>query len=82
MESEQQPQVSQERPFRDCFSPLASFSTSRIIYLSVVARSFELKPKVLNCLPSFYGLENEDQYNHFNDFHAVYQTFKYEKKFR
>ena len=33
---------------------------------------------MLNCLPSFYGLENEDQYNHLIDFNIVYQTFKYE----
>ena len=28
---------------------------------------------------NFYGLENEDPYNYLNDFHAVCQTFKYEK---
>ena len=44
----------------------------------LAARSFELKPSVLNCLPTFYGLENEDTYNHLNDFHVVCQTFKYE----
>ena len=33
---------------------------------------------MLNCLPTFYGLENEDPYNHLNDFHAICQTFKYE----
>ena len=45
---------------------------------NVAARSFELKPSVLNCLSTFYGLENQDPYNHLNDFHAVCQTFKYE----
>ena len=33
---------------------------------------------MLNCLPIFYGLENEDPFNHLNDFHAVCQTFKYD----
>ncbi|KAH9658022.1 hypothetical protein KPL70_023327 [Citrus sinensis] len=68
----------QERPFKDYFSPLANLSTSCIRYPNVAARSFELKPSVLNCLPTFSGLENEDPYNHLNDFHAICQTFKYE----
>ncbi|KAH9686903.1 hypothetical protein KPL70_014565 [Citrus sinensis] len=71
-------QAPQERPFKDYFSPLANLSTSCIRYPNVAARSFELKPSVLNCLPTFYGLENEDPYNHLNDFHAICQTFKYE----
>ena len=45
---------------------------------NVLVRSFKLKPNGLNCLPSFYGLENKDQYNHLNDFHTICQTFKYE----
>ena len=60
-----------ERPFKDYFSPLANLSTSYIRCPNVVARSFELKLSVLNCLPTFYGLENEDPYNHLNDFHAI-----------
>ena len=68
----------QERPFKDYFSPLANLSTSCIRYPNVAARSFELNPSVLNCFPTFYGLENEDPYNHSNDFHAICQTFKYE----
>ena len=71
-------QAPQERPFKDYFSPLANLSTSCIRYPNVAARSFELKPSVLNCLPTFYGLENEDPYNHLNDFYAICQTFKYE----
>ncbi|KAH9793911.1 hypothetical protein KPL71_004706 [Citrus sinensis] len=71
-------QAPQERPFKDYFSPLANLSTSCIRYPNVAARSFELKPSVLNCLPTFYGLEKEDPYNHLNDFHAICQTFKYE----
>ncbi|KAK9181177.1 hypothetical protein WN944_024314 [Citrus x changshan-huyou] len=68
----------EERPFKDYFSPLANLSTSYIRYPNVTVRSFELKPSVLNCLPTFYGLENEDPYNHLNGFHAICQTFKYE----
>ena len=45
---------------------------------NVSVRSFKLKPNVLNCLPSFYGLENKDQYSHLNNFHIICQTFKYE----
>ncbi|KAH9724739.1 hypothetical protein KPL70_007603 [Citrus sinensis] len=71
-------QAPQERPFKDYFSSLANLSTSCIRYPNVAARSFELKPSVLNCLPTFYDLENEDPYNHLNDFHAICQTFKYE----
>jgi len=50
----------EERPFRDYFSPLANLSTSCIQYPQVTARNFELKPSVLNCLPSFYGLDSEE----------------------
>ena len=67
-----------ERPFKDYFSPLANLSTSCIRYPNVATRSFELKPSVLNFLPTFYSLGNEDPYNHPNDFHSVCQTFKYE----
>ena len=79
---QQQQAPPQERPFKDYFSPLANLSTSCIRYPNVAARSFELKPSVLNCLPTFYGLENEDPYNHLNDFHAICQTFKYENLLR
>ena len=75
---QQQQQAPHERPFKDYFSPLANQSTSCIRYPNVVARSFELKPSVLNYLPTFYELENEAPYNHQNDFYIVYQTFKYE----
>ena len=74
----QQP-APQERPFKDYFSPLANLSTSSIRHPNVAATSFELKPNVLNCLPTFYGLKNENSYNHLNDFHAICQIFKYEK---
>ena len=67
-----------ERPFKDYFSPLANLSTSCIKYPNIVVRSFELKSSVLNCLSTFYDLENEDSYNHLNNFYAVCQTFKYE----
>ena len=78
----QQQQAPHERPFKDYFSPLANLSTSCIRYPNVAVRSFEIKPGVLNCLSTFYGLENENPYNHLNDFHAVCQTFKYENFFR
>ena len=47
-------QAPQERPFKDYFSPLANLSTSCIRYPNVAARSFELKPSVLNCLPTLW----------------------------
>ena len=52
--------------------------TSYIRYLNVAAKSFELKLSVLNYLISFYGRENEDSYNHLNDFYIVCKSFKYE----
>ena len=75
MNLQQQQPSPQERPFRDYFSPLANLSTSCIRYPNVAARSFELKPSVLNCLPTFYGLKNKDSYNYLNDFHVICQTF-------
>ena len=64
--------------FKDYFNTLANLGTPCIRYQNVYARIFKLKPNVLNCLLSFYGLENEDPYNHLNDFHAICQPFKYE----
>lgn len=61
-----------EKPFKVYFSPLANLSTSCIQYPQVTARSFELKPSVLNCLLSFYGLDNEEA---LNDFYAMWKTF-------
>ena len=66
-------QAPHERPFKDYFSPLANLSTSCIRYPNIAVRSFELKPSVLNCLTTFYDLENEDLYNYLNDFHAICQ---------
>lgn len=68
----------QERPFKDYFSPLPNLSTSCIRYPDVTVKSFEIKSNVLNYLPSFCGLDNEDTFNHLNDFDVVCQTFKYE----
>ena len=78
MDLQQQQQAQPERLFKDSFSPLANSSTSCIRYPNVAVRSFELKPSVLNCLLTFYDLENKDSYNHLNDFHTVCQTFKYD----
>ena len=41
-------QAPQERSFKDYFSPLVNLNTSCIRYPNVAARSFELKPNVLN----------------------------------
>ena len=74
----QQQQAPPERPFKDYFSPLPNLNISCIRYPNAAARSFKLKPRVLNCLLTFYGLENKDPYNHLNDFHTICQIFKYE----
>ena len=71
MDLEQIPQTPHEKPFKAQLSPLANLSTLCTRYQNVVAKSFELKPNVLNCLSSLYDLENEDLNNHLNDFHTV-----------
>ena len=78
MDLQQQHATPHGRPFKDYFSPLTNLSTSCIRYPNAVSRTFELKPSMLNYLPTFYDLENEDIYNHLNDFHVVSQTVKYE----
>ena len=47
---------------------LVNLSTLCIRYPNVAVRIFELKPSVLNCLPSFDDPENENIDNHLNDF--------------
>lgn len=68
----------QQKPFKDYFSPSPNLNISCIWFLDVAARSYEIKPNILNCLPSFYNLDNKDPYNHLNNFYAVCQAFDYE----
>lgn len=78
MNLEQQPQAPQERSFNDYFSQLVSLSNSCIRYLNIVVRSFKLKRSVLKLSLISLCLENENLYNHSNDFHDTCCTFKYE----
>lgn len=64
----------QDRAFKDYFNPLADPATSCIELPQIIANHFELKTGILNALPSFYGLDKEDPYNHLNEFLAICAT--------
>ena len=40
------------------------------------AAHYEIKPSIINLLPSFYGLNNEDPYNHIDDFLVICSTVR------
>ena len=42
------------------------------------ASHFELKPAILQLLPSFYGLEREDPYMHVKEFLEICSTFRFQ----
>ena len=53
------PPVQAEKTLREYFSPLAANQPSCIVLPQTTATHFELKPSVIQLLPSFHGLERE-----------------------
>ena len=69
------PPVQAEKTLREYFSPLAANQPSCIVLPQTTATHFELKPSVIQLLPSFHGLEREDPYLHINEFLDICSTF-------
>ena len=53
---------------RDLFAPVATNSHSCIVLPPTNATHFDLKPHVIQLLPSLHGLELENPYNHVKKF--------------
>ncbi|KAH9722991.1 hypothetical protein KPL70_006933 [Citrus sinensis] len=72
------PPVQAEKTLREYFSPLAANQPSCIVLRQTTATHFELKPSVIQLLPSFHGLEREDPYLHIKEFLDICSTFRFQ----
>ena len=62
---------------RDLFAPVATSSPSCIVLPPTNATHFDLKPHVIQLLPSFHGLDHENPYGHVKKFKDIGATFKF-----
>ena len=68
----------EKRPLRDYLAPFQFNSPSCIVLPQTTASHFELKPGVIQLLPTFYGLEKEDPYHHVKEFLDICATFRFQ----
>ena len=71
-------QVIHEKTLLEYFSPVVASTPSCIVLPQTNASHFELKPAILQLLPSFYGLEREDPYMHVKEFLEICSTFRFQ----
>jgi hypothetical protein len=63
---------------RDLFAPVTTSSHLCIVLPPTNATYFDLKPHVIQLLPSFHGLDNENPYGHVKKFKDICATFKFQ----
>jgi hypothetical protein len=66
------------RSLRDLFAPVATNSPSCIVLPPANATHFDLKPFVIQLLPSFHGLDLENPYSHVKKFKDICAMFKFQ----
>jgi hypothetical protein len=66
------------RSLRDLFAPIATNSHSCIVLPLTNATHFDLKPYVIQVLPSFHDLDLENPYSHVKKFKDICATFKFQ----
>jgi hypothetical protein len=66
------------RLLRDLFAPVATNFPSCIVLPPTNASHFDLKPHVIQLLPSFHGLDHENPYSHVKKFKDICATFKFQ----
>ncbi|KAF7812204.1 uncharacterized protein G2W53_033180 [Senna tora] len=64
------------RPLKEYFTPSNYDSPSSTCLPEIGANQFEIKPSIIQMLPSFYGLSSENPYKHIDEFLEVCSTFK------
>ncbi|KAF7812340.1 uncharacterized protein G2W53_033316 [Senna tora] len=64
------------RPLKEYFTPSKYDSPSSTRLPEIGANQFEIKPSIIQMLPSFYGLSSENPYKHIDEFLEVCSTFK------
>jgi hypothetical protein len=62
---------------RKLFAPVATSSHSCIVLLPTNATHFDLKPHIIQLLPSLYGLDHENPYAHMKKFRNTCATTKF-----
>jgi len=68
----------EERPvlLRDHYLPSTYNSPSCLQLPNVTVANYEIKSSIIQMLPSFYGLNNEDPYKHIDEFLEICSTIK------
>ncbi|XP_059431516.1 uncharacterized protein LOC132165021 [Corylus avellana] len=66
------------KTLRELYAPMTTTIPSCIVLPATNATHFDLKLSVINALPSFKGLENEDPYVHVKSFLELCDTFKFQ----
>jgi hypothetical protein len=66
---------------RELFALIATSSHLCIMLPLTNATHFDLKPHVIQLLPSFYGLDHENPYAHVKKFRNIYVTTKFQNFF-
>jgi hypothetical protein len=66
------------RTLRELFAPITTNTPSCIVLPATNATHFDLKPNVIQILPTFNGLENEDPYARVKAFLEICNTFKFQ----
>jgi hypothetical protein len=66
---------------RELFAPTAVSSHSCIVLPSTNATHYDLKPHMIQMLPSFYGLKHENPYSHVKKFRSITATTKFQNFF-
>jgi len=61
---------------RDHYLPSTYTSPSCLQLPNVTVANYEIKSSIIQMLPSFYGLNNEDPYQHIDDFLEIFSTIK------
>jgi hypothetical protein len=63
---------------RELFAPTAVSSHSCIVLPPTNATHYDIKPHVIQMLPSFYGLEHENPYSYVKKFRSITATTKFQ----
>ena len=66
------------KPLREYFTPSTYTSPSCIRLPTVAAAQYEIRSSVIQMLPSFYGLRNENPYKHLDEFLEICSTVKFQ----
>ena len=63
---------------QELFAPVATSSHSCIVLPQTNATHYDLKPHVIQMLPSFYGLDHENPFSHVKKFINICATTKFQ----